>query len=688
MPALRRMPVHHQAHYPPFAKKYGHTHADSSIFRSLAGMAVLTLCLIRMNTVEPTASDSPNQRRDIHVLPDALINKIAAGEVVERPASVVKELLDNAVDAGATRVSIAIENGGRTLIRVTDDGSGIAPDQVALAVARHATSKIQTIDDLFAIQTMGFRGEALASIAGVSHTIIVTRRAIDAQGVQTVVRESVVERPVPCAAPVGTSIEVRDLFYCVPARRKFLRGDSTEFGHISETVLRTALAHPEIAFTLTHNGRSSLNLPATTDAQARIVAGLNKELRGQLIPLEHTESGISVTGFVGTPATARATAHYQYLFLNGRYIRDRSIFHAVKESFRGLIEPQAQPVAVIFMRMPPSAFDVNVHPQKIEVRFREPNLAYRAVLAAIRERLLASDLTPRMKLPAAPTTESANVFMANQTEERRQVIAEFFRDPQPLQNALELPTGTVKVPSEAVSAQPGIVANQPPLEPEHFPGETVNRATPTPSVASTEPAAWTPASSVAGPTPKFMQFHNSFIVVEDGDGLLVIDQHALHERVIYEQLLARVRNHSMAGQRLLLPVVVSVTATQLAALERVRGLLASLGIEISQFDASSVAVQSLPSLLSRLNTMDFVRELLDKVAENPTGITDEELLHEVLDMASCKAAVKAGDPLANQEIAALLARRHDVERSSNCPHGRPTTIRLERRDLEKQFKRR
>ena len=644
--------------------------------------------LSNMNATEPTSSAPRADEHVIHVLPDALINKIAAGEVVERPASVVKELLDNAVDAGASRLAITIENGGRTLIRVTDDGSGISPDQVGLALARHATSKIQTIDDLFAIETMGFRGEALASIAGVSHTTIITRRAQDDQAVRVVAQESVLDSPIPCSAPPGTTIEVRDLFYCVPARRKFLRGDSTEFGHISETVLRTALAHPEIAFSLSHNGRGTLNLPATTDPQARVIAALNKELQGQLVALDHVESGIQVEGFVGKPATARATTHYQYLFLNGRYIRDRSIFHAVKESFRGLIEPQAQPVAVIFLHMPPAAFDVNVHPQKIEVRFRESNLPYRAVLAAIRQRLLGSDLTPPMRLTSPPSAEKAEQFMANQTQERRQVIAEFFRDPLPLQQSLDLPVA--QQPQNPASNTPATNFNRPDTAPytEHNAAMPMPSGTAQPGAGATAVFPATSSPPLAAGGPKFMQFHNSFIVVEDGDGLLVIDQHALHERVIYESLLARVRAGTISGQRLLLPVVVSVSARQLAGLERVRPLLASLGIEITQFDASSVAVQSLPSLLSRLNTMDFIKGVLDKVAEESARITDEELLHEVLDMAACKAAVKAGDPLANQEIAALLARRMDVQRSSNCPHGRPTTIRLDRRDLEKQFKRR
>ena len=347
-----------------------------------------------------TVAPQPAQGREIAVLPDALINKIAAGEVVERPASVVKELLENSVDAGAARVSVQIENGGRTLIRIVDDGCGMSPEDAPLAFARHATSKIRTMEDLFAISTMGFRGEAVASMAGVSHARIVTRRRTDVQAIAVEAHESVIGPVIPCAGSPGTTIEIRDLFYCVPARRKFLRTDATEFGHIQEMVLRTALAFPGIGIQLQHNGRTVLDLPPTQDHSWRIVQALGDELKDKLLAVDLEDRHIRVTGWIGRPETARGTSRYQYLFLNGRYIRDRSLLHAVKEAYRGLIEPNSQPVAVVFVAMQPEAFDVNVHPQKTEVRFREANLPYRAVLAALRtssSRSLSSQYPARVQ---------------------------------------------------------------------------------------------------------------------------------------------------------------------------------------------------------------------------------------------------------------------------------------------------
>ena len=654
-----------------------------------------------------SASAAP---RAIHVLSDALVNKIAAGEVVERPASVVKELLENSVDAGARRISITIENGGKTLIRITDDGCGMAPADAPLAFARHATSKIASVEDLFAIHTMGFRGEALASVAGVSHARLITRPADAAQAVQITAQESLLAPAVPCAAPPGTTVEVRDLFYCVPARRKFLRGDSTEFGHIQEMVLRIALAHPHIAISLTHNGRCALDLPAASDHLWRIVQALGDEFKDRLIPVNLTEQIIQVGGYVGLPETARATSRYQYLFLNGRYIRDRSILHALKEAYRGLIEPQAQPVAVLFLTMSPAAFDVNVHPQKIEVRFRESNLTHRAVLSAVRQELLSRDLTAQARLAVTNTDAGAapagRDISTEHFAQTRRIISDFFRQPQPgkppqrefgfagslapfefASASPEVPTAASSAPAAAnsrITQQCGLdVLTSLPAE-AGDPGAPVAPATTPPVAVAREADAMPQPADI----PRFMQFHNAYLVVEEPDGLLLIDQHALHERVIYEQLLARVRAGPLPAQRLLLPVIVPVNPRQAALLERLRNSLARVGIEISEFDAGSVAVQSLPSLLARLNPLEYLRDLLDKLLETSGRISDEELLHEVLDMAACKAAIKAGDPLSPGEIEALLACRHAVERASNCPHGRPTTLRLSLRDMEKQFKRR
>ncbi len=677
------------------------------------------------------SNSTPSRQEDqsprvIQVLPDALINKIAAGEVVERPASVVKELLENSVDAGATHISIQIENGGRTLIRITDDGSGMSPEDAPLAFARHATSKIKSMEDLFAIATMGFRGEAIASVAGVSHARIITRRATDIQAARVEAHESVVGPVVPCAASPGTTLEIRDLFYCVPARRKFLRTDATEFGHIQEMVLRTALAFPGIGLQVSHNGRTTMDLPPTTDHPWRIVQALGAEFKDKLIGVDLDDRHIRVTGWIGLPETARGTSRYQYLFLNGRFIRDRSLLHAVKEAYRGLIEPNSQPVAVVFISMHPEAFDVNVHPQKTEVRFREPNLPYRAVLSALREQLLARDLTAAARLGKGLDTSAASRSLEQQKAESRQVVADFFRASSPAQPGLGFPPPTQNVES---GSHVGFAAPQrTDADAGHWPNrsgeglvqpEMADRTTPAVDMGLGHGAGFSGVSPQTGIDPtttdapagivippvrqttgggaitgtgtdgqRFMQVHNSYLVVEELDGLLLIDQHALHERIIYEQLLARVRKGPMEAQRLLIPVVISVNTRHLALLERLKPTLERVGMEITEFDSSSVAVQSLPTLLARLNPVEYIQSLFDTLLESVGRITEEELLHEVLDMAACKAAIKAGDPLAPDEIRALLAQRLDVDRSSNCPHGRPTTIRLSLRDLEKQFKRR
>jgi DNA mismatch repair protein MutL len=665
-------------------------------------------------------------RKKIHLLSDGLINKIAAGEVVERPSSVVKELLENSLDAGARRISVTIEEGGRTLIRVADDGSGIPPEEAALAFAQHATSKIHSPDDLFAISTMGFRGEALASIASVSHATMVTRHVELEQAVRIEVKDSVVGPTVPCAASVGTEIEVRDLFYSVPARRKFLRTDSTEFSHIYEMVLRSALPNPAVSFILSHNGRVVLELPATTDHRMRVAealggggsSGEGRELYASLIPIDFDERGVRVHGFAGQPASARPTAKYQYLFLNGRYIRDRSLLHAMKEAYRGLIEPASQPVGILFVEMDASAFDVNVHPQKTEVRFRDSGTAYRSVLVALREKLLGSDLTPQVKTqgrfvgaqappePAGAGEVRPGLGGGGDAQETRKVIADFFKQTTPVQGRIAFGVEGARQPPSPIEDPSRITMDRrsdppdfaTPLTPQEHPGSSPSDAEPLPQrpadVGANENPMGTPADrapSAADGYGRFVQLHNTYIVAETSEGMVIVDQHALHERIIYEELFARATRGVLEGQRLLIPEVMAINPRQAAALETVKPLLLQLGMEITDFDSGSVAVHSFPSLLSKVSPREFLRDLLDRLMEyggaGGSKLAPEELLHEVLDMASCKAAVKAGYPLSSEEIAALLARKEQVERSSNCPHGRPTTLRLTIGDLERQFKR-
>ncbi len=636
-------------------------------------------------------------RRPIQQLSASLVNRIAAGEVIERPAAVVKELVENAIDAGAGRITVEVEDGGRALIRVIDDGAGIEAGELPLAFASHATSKLASDEDLFRITTMGFRGEALASIGSVSHARILSRTAGAEAAYEVLNRGGAISDPQAAAGNVGTVVEVRNLFFNTPARRKFIKGAPTEFGHISETLLRLALPHPTIAFSLSHNGRSVLDLPATPDdPERRLLSAWPSEFHEQRLPLASRDSEIRVRGIIGLPELARPTAKYQYLYLNGRMIRDRFIQHALREAYRGLTEPGRHPAAILLLEVPPGDVDVNVHPTKTEVRFRDGGRIHGLILSCVRERLLGSDLTPRA-MPVGPDEKSG---VAGAGDDLRQKLASFFRRlPAELSiggaaGAGASANGNPQIPGVAPSAAgpldyllPPAAAPTPRFE---FTPVTLGNARDEASTAlppSLPSAATSPTQAPAGPAGPAIQLHNSYLVAQSDDGLVIIDQHALHERIMYEELLSRLQRGPLESQRLLIPQVIDAASTQLALLEQIQPLLLRLGIEISAFGPGTVAIHAFPTFLEKLEPGTFVRELLERGEQELLDLHDEEVLHEVLDMMACKAAVKAGDPLSPAEIETLLARRELVERSSNCPHGRPTTLRLSLRDLEKQFKR-
>jgi len=644
-------------------------------------------------------------RNPIQQLPPALINRIAAGEVIERPASVVKELIENAVDAGATEITVEVEDGGRELIRVIDNGCGIPPGELLLAFASHATSKLACDEDLFRIGTMGFRGEALASIGSVSHARIFSRtHEPNAIAWEVLNRGSTISAPQAAAGNVGTTIEIRNLFFNVPARRKFLKGTQTEYGYISEQLLRTALPMCEIAFKLFHNGRLSLDLPATTP-ERRWLAAWPSDFHEQRLPIDSGDAEIRLRGVIGLPELARPTAKYQHFFLNNRPIRDKFIQHALRESYRGLTEPGRHPAAILLVTIPPQDVDVNVHPTKAEVRFKDSGRIHGLVMSTVRERLLGSDLTPRAIPNARPQADDT------QRNTMQQRLADFFRAPAPAvsQPLLPMPAGLSPVvmrqppaPTAAFSlstpAASGELTDAHVAEREAAPfAAPLSQTTPIQSPADAplgdafpvepqpaSPFAHLPTMSSGG---KALQLHNSYLIAQTDDGLVIIDQHALHERVIFEELLTRIARGPLESQRLLIPITLSASSRQCELLEQIQPLLGKLGIEASVWGPGSVAVQGFPSFLHRLDPGEFIRELLEKGEQELLDLTEEQLLHEVLDMMSCKAAVKAGDPLSPDEISALLARRELVDRSSNCPHGRPTTLRLSLRDLEKQFKR-
>jgi len=626
----------------------------------------------------------------IQVLPVYLVNMIAAGEVVERPASVVKELVENALDAGASRIDVVVEDGGRQLIQVTDDGVGMSPDDLALAFRPHATSKITGEDDLAAIETMGFRGEALASIASISHARIQTRRREDDGGHEATAAGEEIGPVRPCAAAPGTTVTIRDLFFNTPARRKFMRTSNTELGHISEQLARLALPYPQVAFTLTHNGRKVRELPATDATRQRAADLFGQDLADTLLPVVQRKGAVQVAGLVAPPAGARASGKWQYFFLNGRYVRDRLLGHALREAFRGRVDPNRWPVALLFLRVPPEDVDVNVHPTKVEVRFRNGQLVHGELLAALRETLNRADISPdavvtsveplpKPPLAAAPDTPEAGKENSEANEERRaslrEALADFFKSVPPTQPRLSFPEPQVP------HRPSGTYAPTPPPGP--LPGER-------PAPASSPAPSETPPSvpSPLPPARRAIQVHDSYIVAATDDGLAIIDQHALHERVLYNEFHRRLTDGPLTGQRLLIPATFAATDAETDALTCHQDLLARLGIETAPFGPDTVAVQQFPTLLADRGVApaDFVRELLDRLADDETA-DPERLLEDVLAMMSCKAAVKAGDPLTADEIDALLAKAETLEKASACPHGRPTTLRMTLKDLEKQFRR-
>lgn len=659
----------------------------------------------------------------IRQLDPSLVNKIAAGEVIERPASVVKELVENSIDAGATRIDVALELGGVELIRITDDGCGIGPDDLPLALAPHATSKLYSSDDLFNIQTMGFRGEALASIASVSHLRIVSRPSTQVEGYE-VSGDASPPAPRACAAPTGTTIEVRNLFYNVPARRKFLKQPQTECSHVTEQIARLSLAHPHIGFTVTHNGRTIRNLPATKDRRERIADFYGADLADCLIPVRSEEHGLVVEGLIAPPAHSRASTKWQYLFLNGRFITDRRIAYAVREAFRGLVEHDRFPVVFLFLAADPHDYDVNVHPTKIEVRWRDAGLVQSQVLAVLRETLLSHDLTPAMKfnrlnsgaalIADDPFDSPTGRGPTPEQQRARQALADYLKRVDPTQPRLTFSpppfrtdalrpsiAGTLNAPRsegypsaldhparqtfQSGAAPPFDAPTQPPSAPGMETPPDGSSLSDVPN-AKADAAAF-PSLPTTTPANGVMQIHNTYLVAQTETGVLIIDQHALHERILYERFRERILQGPLESQRLLIPEPVSASPTRIDTADHFRPMLAKLGIELEQFGPNTLAVQAFPTLLKNVRISEFVADLLDKLVETENASTEETAIHAALDMMACKAAVKAGDALSQDEMHALLEMRHLTERSSNCPHGRPTTLELSTRDLEKQFKR-
>ncbi|MFM8633972.1 MAG: DNA mismatch repair endonuclease MutL [Planctomycetia bacterium] len=603
----------------------------------------------------------------IHTLPMSVVNRIAAGEVVERPASIVKELLENALDARPTRIDVALDQGGVTLVRVVDDGCGIEPDDLPLAVSPHATSKLRSAEDLERIGTLGFRGEALASIAEVSR-LVIRSRPPDGSGASLEVDNGRTGEVVPEGCAVGTSVEVRQVFGNVPARRAFLRAPQTEWSHASEAFVRTALAHPDVAFTLSHNGRLVHDLPVASSWRERIGGLFGSRLAERLIDVSAEDGDIRVNGLVGRPEDDQASGRLQHLFVVGRPFRDRSILHAVQEAYRGLLLTGRQPIVFLQFDLPPEFVDVNVHPAKMEVRFRDPQRLYRLVLSSLRSKFLESDMGTSLRPPAATVAAAASPPWAapatTAVPPALFVNASFPMPAAPRAASAMTTAASVAAGPSAPSAEAGP------------PGAGSDRGSDRGSVAPP-----------IDPDERAVQMHNRYLVVEREDGIEVIDQHALHERVLFERLKASVNEGRLEVQPLLIPEQVDLTPAELELVTEHAGALEQAGMRVEPFGGSTVIVMSKPVLAGRAPAATIVREVIDRLAAAAPEAGPGMLVEEVLHGLACRAAIKAGDPLSQEEVDALVRDRHAVQDAHHCPHGRPTSLVLSRQELDRQFRR-
>lgn len=634
----------------------------------------------------------------IRQLPVSLVNKIAAGEVIERPASVVKEMLENSVDAGATMIEVLVEGGGTDLIRISDNGCGIEPEQLELALAPHATSKLKDSEDLFDVRTLGFRGEALASIAEISHMTLRSRVASSDSGYELRAQGSEREAIKPCAMDIGTTIEVRHLFFNTPVRRKFMKTPSTEMGHVVEAFTRVALAFPHVHMILCSNDRVQYDLPETSRWADRIRAFFGDEVADALISVEHQDEKVKVRGYVADPSLSRSNNRMQYLFLNGRYIRDRALQHALSEAYRGLLMVGRMPVCFLQMEIDPKTVDVNVHPTKVEVRFEDSGAIYSRLLHTIRHRFLTSNLVAKPRDAAidpqatpipTPTTGPANTTSMAPASSNT-ALMDWARSQQSVPDFRPFPSsGFSNDPFRSVPFTPVAPTQQPAWTPSVSPVQT-------PVALSADPLLdaidFSPkhsgAQDIMGSARAVgFQIHNRYLITQDEAGMVIIDQHALHERILFEQIKSKVLSKSLDRQRMLVPATVQLTSAEAAMALDSKEMLAEIGFEVESFGGDTIVLNAYPSILSNRAPEEMLRQVLEALMSGGKKVNAQDVLDELMNMMACKAAIKAGDRLSDPEITALLEQRHLYHDTHHCPHGRPTALFFSREQLDKMFKR-
>jgi len=637
----------------------------------------------------PASKASKAARRPIRDLPDELVSQIAAGEVVERPASVVRELVDNALDAGATQITLRLLAGGVRLISVEDDGSGIPQAELAVALRRHATSKIRTLDDLESVATMGFRGEALAAIASVSELALLSRPAGQESAFLLDARSGELR---PVARAVGTTVEVKELFFSTPARRKFLKTDATELAHCVEAVRRHALARPDVGFAIWHEGklvqqwRIALTYGAGAGALERRLADvLGEEFLEQSVALTHQEGRITLTGRAGLPDTARARADQQYCYVNGRFVRDKVVAHAARSAYEDVLHGQRQPVYALYIDIDPSRVDVNVHPTKIEVRFRDSREVHQAVRHAIENALAAPRAGAVLAAPPA-----AMGYAAGATE----ILLNLEQNRPP---AL-IPRAQAAMQFDALIghrvADLGALWGSPHL---HDP----ERESESSASAGVVPLAWESPAPVTSDTPStpdapqaevwplgraLAQLQGIYILAENAHGLIIVDMHAAHERIVYERLKSQWDSGArIASQPLLIPATFAATPQELATAEQNVDALAALGLEITPFSARTLAVRAVPATLAQGDAVELVRSVLAELAAHDASGVVQRAQNEILGTMACHGAVRANRQLTLPEMNGLLRQMESTERSDQCNHGRPTWRQLSLRELDALF---
>lgn len=602
----------------------------------------------------------------IRYLPENLINQIAAGEVVERPAAAVKELVENAIDAGSTDVVIDIAEGGKSHIIISDNGCGMNEDEIVAALDRHATSKLPD-DDLLHIDHLGFRGEALASIAAVSRIKIQTRDQERGEGWEIFCEAGKKSEVAPCPHPEGTRIEIRDLFFATPARLKFQKSERAEYGAVKDTVTRLAMAYPKVSFKLIHNGSSKLNLPAVLDQHSRLSGILGREFGENAMEIEAERDDVYLTGYAALPTYHRGTAQHQYLFVNGRAVKDKLLHGCIRAAYADVLHRDRHPVVALFIKLPCSEVDVNVHPAKSEVRFRDPQSIRSMIIGALKHAIheggfRSSTHVSQETLGAFKTENSAAIPLPLSRGETRAVPPSYitsshtFQDSAPASSYVSQHSFADAIPPQARhdNLSDHSAANQ------NFPLGAARA-----------------------------QLHENYIVSQTENGLVIVDQHAAHERLVYERFKLQVEEHGIEKQGLLTPDIIELSDHQVQILIEHRALLSKLGLDIEQFGADAIAVQSVPALLaSRLNTKELIYNIIDEIQDIDHTTVLEEQINHILSTMACHGSVRSGRRLNAEEMNALLRDMEKTPLSGQCNHGRPTYVELSLKDIERLFGRR